>query len=58
MGGVVWIVLRLLRGQVPGVVVLIASVIAGLAVVALTAARSGELRGTLAFLGRGVQTQE
>lgn len=58
MGGVVWMVLRLLRGQVPGLVVLIVSVVAGLAVVAGTAVRSGELRGTLAFLGRGVQTQE
>jgi putative peptidoglycan lipid II flippase len=58
MGGVVWAILQLLRGRVPGLVVLLASVLGGLAVVGVTAVRSGELRGTLAFLGRGVQTQE
>jgi putative peptidoglycan lipid II flippase len=56
MGAAVWGVLRVLRGSAPGVVVLLAAVVAGVAVIAITAWRSEELRGTLAFLGRGQQT--
>ena len=58
MGAVVWTVLRVVRGHAPGLIVLVAAVASGLVVVVGTALRSGEIRETLAFLGRGVQTQE
>jgi putative peptidoglycan lipid II flippase len=53
MGVAVWAVLRALRGSAPGLVVLLAAVATGAAVIALTAWRSEELRATLAVLGRG-----
>jgi peptidoglycan biosynthesis protein MviN/MurJ (putative lipid II flippase) len=57
MGLAVWGVLRVLEGVAPDVVTLVVAVLVGVAVVALTAFRSRELRGTLAFLGGRVQTR-
>jgi peptidoglycan biosynthesis protein MviN/MurJ (putative lipid II flippase) len=58
VGLVVWGVLRLSAGNVSPALTLALAVAAGGAVVAVGALRSAELRGTLAFLGRGVHTQE
>jgi putative peptidoglycan lipid II flippase len=58
MGAVVWMVLRVLRDAAPPSVVLLCAVVAGVAVVAASAFRSEELRGTLAFLSGRSQTRE
>ena len=51
MGVAVWTVLSALRGNAPGVVVLVAALAAGLVVVALLGWRSDDLRSAIALLG-------
>lgn len=54
MGAAVWGVLRVLRGNAPGAVVLLAGVVTGVAVVAALGWRSEDLRSALTMLrGRG-----